>query len=342
MRSLWWVSLAVVLYTYAGYPLIIALLARARPRPWARQPIQALASRHGYGALPAPVSIVVAVHNGAAMLPWKIEHLRSLEPDLIAEIIFVSDGSTDETAQLLGEISDPRMRVILLPQQVGKAAALNHGIAAAAGEFLLFVDVRPRIEAGAVGSLLSNFADPNVGCVAGELWIQPGHEQESAAGSVGGLYWRYEQWIRNCEAAWNSPVGVYGGFYAARRSLVTFMPQGLILDDMLQPLSIIRQGYRSVIDRSAIVTDVWPTRTADEFSRKVRTLAGNFQLLAHAPWILGPRNPVLFQLISHKFLRLVVPYCFGAMLVACCTLAWSTTRTRPYGPPLPGSRSRSG
>jgi biofilm PGA synthesis N-glycosyltransferase PgaC len=312
VRSLWWASLGVVLYTYAGYPLMMAFLARFRPRPWKRAPMQ------------ASVSVVMAVHNGAAMLPWKISHLLTLAPDLITEIIFVSDGSTDRTAQLLSEITDPRAKTILLPQQAGKATALNQGIAAATGEILLFVDIRPRIEAGAITALLSNFADPTVGCAAGELLVQSNDSnaaQDAAAGSVSGLYWKYEQWIRNCEAAWDSPVGVYGGFYAARRSLVRAMPDGLILDDMLQPLTIIRQGYRSVVDRSAIVIDQWPARTADEFSRKVRTLAGNFQLMAKATWVLSPRNRVLWQLVSHKFLRLAVPYFFLWMLVCACILS---------------------
>jgi glycosyltransferase involved in cell wall biosynthesis len=312
VRSLWWASLGVVIYTYAGYPLIMALLARFRPRPWKRAPLR------------AAVSIVMAVHNGAAMLPWKIGHLLTLEPDLISEIVLVSDGSTDGTVQLLSEIADPRARVIVLPQQAGKAAALNQGIAAATGEILLFVDIRPRIEPGAIAALLSNFADPKVGCAAGELLVQSNDSDaapDAAASSVSGLYWKYEQWIRNCEAAWDSPVGVYGGFYAARRSLVKPMPNGLILDDMLQPLTIIRQGYRSVVDRSAIVVDQWPAKTADEFSRKVRTLAGNFQLLTNSPWLLSPRNPVLFQLVSHKLLRLAVPYFFLAMLIGACALA---------------------
>lgn len=308
MRSLWWASLGVVVYTYAGYPLVMALLARFRPRAWKRAPIN------------ASVSIVMAVHNGAAMLPWKIDHLLALDPDLVSEVIFVSDGSTDETAHLLHAVTDPRARVMILPQQAGKAAALNQGIAAATGELLLFVDIRPRIEPGAVAALVSNFADPSVGCAAGELLVRPNDAQEATAGSVSGLYWRYEQWIRSCEAAWDSPVGVYGGFYAARHSLVTPMPEGLILDDMLQPLTIIRQGYRSVVDRSAIVVDQWPARTADEFSRKVRTLAGNFQLIAKAPWLLSPRNRVFFQLVSHKLLRLAVPYFFLLLLGCACVL----------------------
>lgn len=313
MSTLWWLSLAVVLYTYAGYPLLIALLARLRPRPWLQAPLR------------TSVSVLMAVHNGDALLPWKLDHLLSLEPDLIEEIIVVSDGSTDRTNAILKSAQDPRIRSIILPEQVGKASALNHGIAIARGEIVLFVDIRPRIESGAVAALVSNFADPTVGCAAGELLVQQSQAHDATAASVGGLYWRYEQGIRNCEAAFDSPVGVYGGFYAARRSLVQPAPAGLILDDMFQPLAIIRQGYRSIVDRSAVVVDTWPARTGDEFNRKVRTLAGNFQLIARAPWILSLRNRVLFQLVSHKLLRLAVPWFLLLMLLTASVLAMHST-----------------
>jgi glycosyltransferase involved in cell wall biosynthesis len=311
MSLIFWVSLAIILYTYAGYPLAIALLARLHPRPWVRAPWPV-------GTQP-PISVIMAVHNGAAMLPAKLVHLLALDPELIHEIIVVSDGSTDTTPTLLKQASDPRLRAIILEQHGGKAVALNAGIAAATGEILLFVDIRPRVEPGALAALLSNFADPSVGCVAGELLLNTvGHD--ATASAVSGLYWRYEQWIRNCEAAWDSPVGVYGGFYAIRRSAASAAPDGIILDDMFQPLSVIRQGYRSVLDRSAFVIDTWPSQAAGEFQRKVRTLAGNFQLISNAPWLLTPKNRVLFQLVSHKLLRLVVPYFFVLLLVSSAVL----------------------
>ena len=303
-----WLSLGVIAYTYAGYPLLMALAARLRPKPWRRSPWPSDAA--------APISIVMAVHNGAKLLPAKLDHLLSLDPHLIREVIIVSDGSTDATVSLLRQAlpRDQRLQAIVLERQAGKASALNHGIAAATGDIILFVDIRPRIVPGALDALLQNFADPNVGCVAGELLLTTdGHD--AAASAVSGLYWRYEQWIRNCEAAFDSPTGVYGGFYAIRRELATPNPDGLILDDMFQPLSIIRQGYRSVLDRSAHVIDTWPATHAGEFNRKLRTLAGNFQLIAAAPWLLTPRNRLLVQLVSHKLLRLVVPYLFAVLLI---------------------------
>ncbi len=312
MTLLFWASLAIILYTYAGYPIAIALLAKLHPRPWTRQPWPSKQPQ-------APISIIMAVHNGAAMLPAKLDHLLALDPHLIHEIIVVSDGSTDATPQILQQAADPRLRAIILDAHGGKATALNAGIAAAKAEILLFVDIRPRIEPGALDALLSNFADTTVGCVAGELLLNTaGHD--ATASAVSGLYWKYEQWIRNCEAAWDSPVGVYGGFYAIRRSAASAAPDGLILDDMFQPLSVIRNGYRSVLDRAAFVIDTWPAQAAGEFQRKVRTLAGNFQLIEMAPWLLTPKNRVLFQLVSHKLLRLVVPYFFILLFITSAIL----------------------
>lgn len=310
-KIVFWASLTVIAYTYAGYPMLIAMLARFRRKTWKRE------VRKEWSA--APISVVMAVHNGAKLLAAKLDHLLTLDPHLIREVIVVSDGSTDGTAGILEQRarsrSDDRLRPIVLKMQAGKASALNYGIAVATGEILLFVDIRPRIEAGALDALLANFADPHVGCVAGELLLSTdGHD--AAASAVSGLYWRYEQWIRNCEAAFDSPTGVYGGFYAIRRALATRNPDGLILDDMFQPLSVIRQGYRSVLDRSAHVVDIWPKTHAGEFNRKLRTLAGNFQLIAVAPWLLTPKNRVLVQLVSHKLLRLVVPYLFVLLLVS--------------------------
>jgi len=323
MKTLFWISLAAIAYTYVGYPVIMFLLARFFPRPWKREDIH------------ASVSVIMAVHNGAQRIHEQVEHLLSLEPDLVREVIIVSDGSNDGTAEILNHLQQPRLLTILLPEQVGKAAALNHGIAQATSEILLFLDIRPKVAPGALPKLLSNFADSSVGCVAGELVLNTdGHD--AAASAVSGVYWRYEQWIRNCEAAWDSPVGVYGGFYAARRSLVQQFPAGIILDDMFQPLSILGKGYRSVLDRSAIVTDTWPGKVSGEFQRKVRTLAGNYQLFSLASWTLGPRNRVLFQLISHKVMRLVVPYFFVLLLFSATwlsvdSMAWRTVAIVQWG-----------
>jgi poly-beta-1,6-N-acetyl-D-glucosamine synthase len=301
-------SLLVILYTYLGYPLAMWMLARLRT------PTRTIET------ITPSVSVVLAVHNGVEWLPGKIQHLLDLDYSAIREIIIVSDGSTDGTAELLISQRSRRIKTVILREHGGKAVAVNAGVAQATGEVILFVDIRPEIGPGAIQQLVNNFADPSVGCVAGELLLRhDGHDAASEA--VGGLYWRYEQWIRKCEAAFDSPVGVYGGFYAIRRNLYSTMPAGIILDDMYQPLSIIRLGYRSVLDSSAIVYDVWPKKMEGEFHRKVRTLAGNFQLFKMAPWTLTTSNRVFFQLVSHKLLRLLVPYLLVLLLISSAFLA---------------------
>jgi glycosyltransferase involved in cell wall biosynthesis len=308
VRLIFWLSMAGLLYTYAGYPAVVWLLARLRPRRWTAAPIT------------PGVSIVLAVHNGAARLAGQIERLLALDYPNIKELIIVSDGSTDGTAELLARQRHPRLTTIILEEHGGKAVAVNAGMACAMAEIILFVDIRPEIAPGAVEQLVSNFADPKVGCVTGELILRHG-SHDAASAAVGGIYWRYEKWIRTCESIFSSLVGVYGGFYAIRRTCAVPQPAGMILDDMFQPLAIIRQGYRSVLDPRACVYDTWPARIEEEFHRKVRTLAGNFQLFQLAPWTLSWRNPVFFQLVSHKLLRLAAPYLLILLLVSSLALA---------------------
>lgn len=308
MKTIFWLSLIGILFIYVGYPVTMWMLARFLPQPWKAAP-----------RTPS-VSIVLAVHNGVALIPRKIEHLLGLDYPNIKEIILVSDGSTDGTAELLARNQDPRIKAIILDEHGGKAVAVNAGVAAATAEVIVFVDIRPEIAPGAIEQLVSNFADQQVGCVSGNLKLRDDNHDATAA-AVGGFYWRYEQWIRTCESLSDSPVGVYGGFYAIRRELAVRQPAGIILDDMFQPLSIIRQGYRSVVDPAAYVFDTWPKEVEGEFHRKVRTLAGNFQLFQLAPWTLTLQNRVLFQLVSHKLMRLLVPYLLILMLVSAIALS---------------------
>jgi len=312
VRNAFWFSLGFIMYTYVCYPAAMWVLAKLRPRRWSVAPIY------------PSISIVLAVHNGAGLLMRKIEHLLNLDYANVQEIIIVSDGSTDGTAELLAQQHHERLRTIILKEHCGKAVAVNAGVAEANADVILFVDIRPVIAPGAIQHLVSNFVDPSVGCVTGELILgREGHDPSSAA--IGGLYWRYEQWIRTCEALSDSTIGVYGGFYAIRRRLAVEQPSGMILDDLFQPLSIIRQGYRSVLDTKARVYDVWPQKIGDEFQRKVRTLAGNFQLFQRAPWTLSWRNRVLFQLLSHKVMRLMAPYLFILLLVSTAALSTRST-----------------
>jgi len=308
-RWLFWMSAAIIAYTYLGYPLWLYLRSRFAPQPWAQAPIT------------PRISIIMPVHNGEALLQKKIEHLLTLDyPQDGAEIIIVSDGSDDGTNDILRRTTHPAVQVLILDAPRGKAGALNEGMKLARNEIALFVDIRPWLERDAVRQLISNFADPRVGCAAGELSLrQEGHDQTTSA--IGGLYWRYEQALRHYGARVDSTTSVYGGFYAVRRELLTPFPEGLILDDMYQPLRVVYQGYRAVSDPKARVIDTWPKQTRGEFHRKVRTLAGNFQLLQLAPWVLSGKNRLRLQLVSHKLLRLIVPALLPALMVSSWALS---------------------
>jgi cellulose synthase/poly-beta-1,6-N-acetylglucosamine synthase-like glycosyltransferase len=307
LETAFWLCAGLVLYTYAGYPLLLALRARLRPRPWQTTPYA------------GTVSIVVAAHNEEARLPRRLAELTEMldTSGLDGEIILVSDGSTDRTADLARALAGPRVRVLELAERVGKAAALSEAAAQATGDVLVFADTRQTWAPSALTTLLENFADPAVGAATGDLVV------EAARGVLAGvgLYWRFEKWLRRTESRVGSLVGATGAISAVRRSLFRPIPQGTLLDDVYWPLTVVMQGYRVVHDRRAVAHDRLPEKARDEFRRKVRTLSGNFQLMARLPAALLPwRNPLWLQYVSHKVLRLAVPWALLAMLALSALL----------------------
>lgn len=304
MAFLFWASLFVVFFAYLGYGIVLKLAARKRP---------VLAGALLSGPFQPSVSIVIAARNEAARLPAKLNNLRALHyPQQLVQIIVVSDGSTDETAALLE--AQPDVLAIVLPASGGKASALNRAVAQATGEILVFLDARQAIDLHAVASLIAPFADPEVGAVSGELLLEA--VDGAASGDALGIYWKIEKALRKLESASGSVVGVTGAIYAMRRELYVPMPPGLILDDVFVPMNVVRQGWRVLFQPAAIARDRIFSEPGKEFGRKVRTLTGNLQLVRAAPWLLTPANPILFRFVSHKMLRLAVPFLLVLMLVS--------------------------
>jgi biofilm PGA synthesis N-glycosyltransferase PgaC len=161
--------------------------------------------------------------------------------------------------------------------------------------------------------LVENFADPTVGCASGELMLGDPDSGETVKGM--GLYWRIEKKVREWEASTGSVVGATGALYAVRRNLLVPVPPETILDDVYVPMQIARQGSRVVFDPRARAWDMPDLGTGREFARKVRTLSGNYQLLQLAPWLLGAENPLRFQFVSHKLLRLLAPFALATALL---------------------------
>jgi cellulose synthase/poly-beta-1,6-N-acetylglucosamine synthase-like glycosyltransferase len=236
-------------------------------------------------------------------------------PATLRQIVVVSDGSTDATNEILADhVRRGTVRAIVQRESRGKGAGLNDAIAAATGEIVVFADARQQIEADAIRQLLEDFADPTVGCVSGELMLGDPALGEASKGV--GLYWRIEKKIREMESAAGSVIGATGALYAVRRSLLVPVPAGTILDDVYIPMNVVRQGARVVFNPQAQAWDLADQGTDREFARKVRTLSGNYQLLQLAPWLLGSGNPEWFGFVSHKLLRLAVPFALAATLLA--------------------------
>lgn len=294
MKWVFALSLCFIVYTYAGYPLWVFLRSVWRPRPVRS------------GVIFPRITVVMAVRNEAQSISRKLENLLAMDyPPGQFEILVVSDGSTDSTGEILQGYASRGVRALILAQHEGKAAALNLGVREAKGEIIVFTDARQQIERDAVRNLATNFADPEVGCVSGELMLGATGTPESGGGV--GLYWKFEKLIRQWESASGSVVGATGAFYAARKESLEPLPPGIILDDVLTPLQICRRGQRVIFEPCARAWDAVATPER-EFRRKVRTLTGNYQLVQRAPWLLTRANPVRFEFVSHKLLRLFVPF----------------------------------
>ncbi len=304
MKWLFWGAAFLIAYTYLGYAcwLWVRLL-------WRSYPVRR-------GPCTLPVSIVMVVRNEEETLETKLENLFSLDYPP-CQIIVVSDGSTDGTEGILRR-HESRLQLVLNRTTQGKASGLNDALRLAHGDIVVFTDARQRIEPDAVRLLAENFVEPEVGCVSGELMLGDGTKGESGEGL--GLYWRIEKRVRELEAASGSVVGATGAFYAARRELLGSFPPGTILDDVYLPMQVVRQGKRTVFDGRARAWDTPNLGAEREFSRKVRTLSGNYQLVQLEPWLLSGSNPIWFEFVSHKMLRLAVPFALGVLLLASLQL----------------------
>lgn len=304
MKATFWLALGMVFYTYIGYAILLWLWAQLNPRPVQR------------GRNQPSVSIIMVVRNEEANLPRKLENLRRLNyPADRMEFVVTSDGSNDRSSHILANLAhDKRFHILSFSEPKGKASGLNEALAAAKGEVVLFVDARQEVEADALRLMIENFSDSAVGCVSGELMLGDRTSGEARQGM--GIYWRIEKKVRELESASGSVVGATGALYCARTSLLSPIPAETILDDVLLPLRIARSGARVVFDGRARAWDVSDLGGRREFQRKVRTLSGNYQLLQIAPWVLGNGNPLLARFISHKILRLFVPFALAAILIS--------------------------
>lgn len=308
--AVFWACAALLTYVYLGYPAFAwarAALAKERPARVATEP---------------SVTVIVVAHNEADRMEARLDNLLAQDyPRDRLSIVVASDGSTDRTVEIAQRYAPDRVRVIAFEMRRGKTAVLNDVVPKAEGDIVVFADARQRFAPDTVRALVRPFADPRVGAVSGELILTSGPE-ETGVGRGVGLYWRYEKLIRRSESRVDSTVGATGAVYAIRRRLYEPVPDDTILDDVLIPLRIIRRGYRVLFESEALAYDRVAADASHEFTRKVRTLAGNFQLFRRETWLLDPRaNRLWLATMSHKGLRLLSPLLHVGLFVSSVALA---------------------
>lgn len=312
LSILLWASVAGIVYTYLVYPFLAWLLASIRGRP-ARIPARAGVPR---------VSVVISAFNEESILREKLENLASLEyPQDHIEFLVGSDGSTDGTISVLSASTLHGLRVFNFPGRRGKSAVLNDLLREASGEIVVFSDANTMYDRQTIERLVEHFADPAVGGVCGELLL--GSSPETAAGKGEASYWEYETKLKKWESAFGSIVGATGGVYAIRRLLFHPLPTDKpVVDDLLTPLGVVRQGFRMVYEPTALAYEEASGAIGVEFRRRVRIGA---QILSGMPEIADLLNPlrgtIALALWSHKILRWGVPVMGAILLVTSLLLA---------------------
>jgi cellulose synthase/poly-beta-1,6-N-acetylglucosamine synthase-like glycosyltransferase len=299
MAALFWLSIAAVAYPYLLYPAVLWLMGRATRRP-VRAPSPTLPT----------VSIIIPVSNEEVRIARKVENTVALRyPVDRLQVLFVSDGSTDRTAEIIRATVPPHMTLIELPVRRGKASGLNAGLEHATNEIVVFTDASIMLEPAALERIVEPFGDATIGCVSGE-----DHIPESGGEA---LYGRFELTLRSLESRVSSIAGASGSFYAQRRSLCTPFTEGMA-PDFLSVLRTVDRGYRAVTEPSAtgVMTSVKDPR--HEFERKVRTLIRGMTTLFAHPRLLNPwrHGRFAFVLWSHKVSRWLAPLFLLTALLA--------------------------
>lgn len=308
MLSIFWLCLGLIFYVYLGYPILITGLALIRRRCIDVAPIY-----------PA-VSLIVSAYNEEDVIAKKIENCLSLNyPENLLEIIVVDDGSTDGTLSAIREYANQhRVKVLHSPLREGKAAAMNRAAASARGEILVFSDARAIYKSDSLKILVRNFNDAEVGCVNGNRTL---HKNKSPIFGAENSYWSYEAYIKMKETRCGSTVSVSGAMLAIRASLFEPIPIDTILDDAYLAMRVLRQGFRVVYEPEAICFQSSAMSTRDEVKRRQRITAGRFQMVFDAAR-LWPWNDklVIFELVSHKIMRLFLPFFSAGIFVSSAGL----------------------
>jgi glycosyltransferase involved in cell wall biosynthesis len=295
LQATFWLSCALVLYVYTGYPLLLAALAKLRPRPVAT------------GAAAPSVTMIVSAYNEARVIGQKIENALAMDyPRELFELIVVSDCSDDGTDDIVRAQASRGVRLLRMQERAGKSLGLNAAVPAGRGDIVVFSDANAMYDPQALRMIVRNFADLKVGAVTGETrYAETGHDSATRNES---LYWRYEQWIKRLESRAGSLVGGDGALYSIRKALYKpLRPDDL--SDFVNPLQIVASGYRNIYEPDAFSIEEGAGSFAREYRRKVRIVNRAWRAMMRNRAVLNPLRYGLFswECFSHKVLRWLVP-----------------------------------
>jgi poly-beta-1,6-N-acetyl-D-glucosamine synthase len=292
-QILFWTCCFIVFYNYAGYPVLLLIINKFRKKPRAKDDPAFFPS----------VSFIVAAYNEEDCIEKKI--LNSLKQDYPSdkiEFIFITDGSTDKTMEIILQYGS--VRLLHLDQRQGKSAALNRAVKAARNEVLIFSDANTLLNTQATRKITRHYADPKVGGVAGEKKVLTVDGGRDEVGASEGLYWKYESYLKQLDSDFYSVVGAAGELFSLRKSLFEPVGDQVILDDFVISMKVTLRGSRIVYEPKAYAMELPSFSMGDEQKRKVRIAAGGFQamsILGLAPFLLKPR--LFFLYFSHRVLR---------------------------------------
>jgi cellulose synthase/poly-beta-1,6-N-acetylglucosamine synthase-like glycosyltransferase len=295
LTILFWVLVAIVVYTYIAYPVLIAVIARLK-RGTAEPKLPA--------ELPH-VTLFVTAFNEERFVDEKIRNSHAIDyPSDRLHLVWVTDGSDDNTNRLLAQYSD--VKVLFEPERRGKVHAMKRGLQFVDTEIVIFTDANTMVAAESVKEMVRLFENPLIGCVAGEKRISR-DSRENAASSGEGAYWRYESWIKRSDARAGSAIGAAGELFAMRRSLYQPISDNTLLDDFEISLRIALNGYKIGYSPRACAIERPSANIGEEMKRKVRIAAGSFQTMLRLGGLFNFfRHPMLtFQYVSHKVMRWV-------------------------------------
>jgi cellulose synthase/poly-beta-1,6-N-acetylglucosamine synthase-like glycosyltransferase len=315
MKILFWTSALFLFYAYAGYPLVLWLWSRLFPgKPLRKDP----------SSLPS-VTLLISAYNEKRAIAEKLDNSLALDyPRHLLEIIVISDGSTDGTNEIARGYADRGVGLRVFEGRLGKTACLNRVVPDSSGEVVVFSDANALYDAGAIRSLAANFSEPAVGFVTGSTWYAAAPGSGEAA--TVGMYAALEQFTKQAESRIGSCVGADGAIFAIRRHLYLPLEEADI-NDLVIPLTIIRRGYRGVLEPSAFCIEPTAGDARGEFRRQVRITSRTLRALFRHAALFNPfaTGIFAFELFSHKAVKLMSPFFLIGFILSTAVLSRHST-----------------